>query len=57
MTENEWKLISDLKRKLIETDYIVLKYVEGLIDEEHWQVIKQDRANWRAQIKELEKKI
>lgn len=52
-----WERISELKHKLNETDYLVIKYVEGLIDEEHWKVIKQDRANWRAEIKELEKKL
>lgn len=47
--------ITELKRKLIETDYKAIKYAEGQISEEDYAPIKAERQSWRDEINELEK--
>jgi hypothetical protein len=49
--------ILELKRLLTETDYKVLKYIDGLISEEEYLLIKEERNDWRLEINELEAKI
>ena len=46
--------INELKEKLRETDYQAIKYAEGLIREEDYEVIKKQRQEWRDKINELE---
>ena len=46
--------ITELKRKLIETDYKAIKYAEGQISEEDYAPIKAERQSWRDEINELE---
>lgn len=47
----------ELLQKLRETDYITLKYIEGQISVEEWVPIKEQRAEWRKELEELEKGI
>lgn len=49
--------INELKIKLSQTDYKAIKYAEGLISEEDYMYIKNDRQIWRKQINEYEKLI
>lgn len=44
------------KKKLADTDYQVNKYVEGEYTEEEYAPKKAQRAAWRNEIRELEKK-
>lgn len=46
--------ISQLKIKLKETDYKAIKFAEGLISDEEYQPIKEQREEWRRQINEYE---
>lgn len=48
------KQIDTWKKNLADTDYLVLKYAEGLITESEWLIAKAERAQWRRQINELE---
>lgn len=48
-----WRL-RDLKQFLINTDYKVLKYMEGQITEEEFRQISAQRQAWRDEINELE---
>ena len=49
--------IDELKDKLTETDYKVMKYMEGQLDEEDWLIIKSQRQAWRDEINRLENKL
>lgn len=49
--------ISELKRKLSDTDYKAIKYVEGFLTEEEYKETKAQRQMWRDRINELESKI
>lgn len=49
--------ISELKAKLYETDYKAIKYAEGLISEEDYMPIKNDRKIYRQEINEYEELI
>ena len=49
--------IAELKQKLCDTDYLAIKYAEGLINEQDYQPIKTQRQQWRDRINELEKKL
>ena len=49
--------ISELKGKLIETDYQAIKYAEGQISETDYAPIKAQRQEWRNKINQLEKEI
>ena len=46
--------ISELKQKLLDTDYKAIKYAEGHISEEEYAPIKAERQEWRNRINELE---
>lgn len=46
--------IAQLKIKLRETDYKAIKFAEGLISDEEYQPIKEQREEWRRQINEYE---
>lgn len=47
--------INALKQNLARTDYKAIKYAEGLIPEEEYASIRQERQAWRDRINELEK--
>lgn len=49
--------IGELKTMLQATDYKAIKYAEGELSEYEYAPIKAQRAEWRRQINELEKKI
>ena len=51
---NELKEIEELKQKLIDSDYKAIKHSEGLISEEDYEPIKEQRQAWRDRINELE---
>ena len=46
--------ISELKKKLFDTDYKAIKYAEGLLTDEEYVEIKVQRELWRKRINELE---
>lgn len=46
--------IAELKAKLSETDYIVIKIAEGEATKEEYADILANRKAWRAEINELE---
>lgn len=49
--------ITALKMLLSGTDYKCLKYAEGALAEEEYAETKQQRAEWRRKINELEEKL
>ena len=49
--------ISLLKQKLANTDYQAIKYAEGAMTAAEYAPYKADRAKWRAEINDLEKKL
>lgn len=49
--------IDELKMKLSQTDYKAIKYVEGLITEEEYLPIKEERQSYRDKINEYEQEI
>ena len=49
--------INELKTLLEESDYKAIKYAEGLISEEEYAPIKQERQSYRAEINQLEAEI
>jgi hypothetical protein len=48
------KEILILKQKLNASDHKVIKYTEGILSLEEYEVIKKQREEWRNQINELE---
>lgn len=56
LTEIEQKILK-LQVKLSQTDYIVIKYVEGAISEADYLKIKSQRQAWRDEINRLEKEL
>lgn len=46
--------ISVCKQNLKLTDYKAIKFAEGLISDEEYQPIKEQREEWRRQINEYE---
>lgn len=46
--------INALKQLLAQTDYQALKFSDGAMAEEEYAPTRQQRAEWRAQINELE---
>ena len=46
--------ISELKKKLFDTDYKAIKYAEGLLTDEEYAEVKAQREEWRKRINELE---
>lgn len=49
--------IEALKQQLADTDYKAIKYAEGLITEEDYQPIREQRQAWREEINKLEKEV
>ena len=49
--------IANLKIKLKQTDYQAIKFAEGALLMSEYNAIKNQRAQWRAEINELEQKI
>lgn len=49
--------ILELKQKLASTDYEAIKFAEGAMTAAEYAPYKADRAKWRAEINELEKKL
>lgn len=49
--------IYDLKKKLADTDYKVIKYTEGELTEEEYTPVRDQRKVWRAEINKLEKTL
>lgn len=49
--------ISELKQKLASTDYEAIKFAEGAMTAAEYAPYKADRAKWRAEINDLEKKL
>ena len=52
--ENAIKEIQQLKKQLSDTDYKAIKYAEGEINPEEYLPIKNQRAEWRAKINQLQ---
>ena len=46
--------ITELKTLLLSTDYKAIKYAEGVLTEQEYLPIKEQRENWRKEINELE---
>lgn len=55
MNESEVKnnKIFDLKKKLLDTDYIVIKISEGVANKEDYEGLLKQRQMWRNEINEL----
>lgn len=51
------KQIEKQKEKLANSDYKILKYIEGLYTEEEFEKIKKERQKYRDNIKDLEKRF
>ena len=49
--------INVLKNKLYDTDYKAIKYAEGLLSEEEYAPIKEQRQTWRNEINTLEEEL
>ena len=50
----ERKRVRELKKLLADTDYKAIKYAEGVLSEEEYAVVKEQRIAWRKEINELE---
>ena len=48
------KEIAELKKKLADTDYMAIKYAEGVLSEKEYAEMKAQRQAWRDRINELE---
>lgn len=46
--------IEELKNLLKGTDYLTLKYLEGKLSEEEFNISCEKRENWRKEIRVLE---
>lgn len=53
--ENEAR-IAELKKKLSDTDYVVVKIAEGSATKEEYEDVISKRREWRKEINELEMK-
>lgn len=49
--------ISQLKIKLADSDYKILKYLEGELSQEEYDEIVAKRKEWRKEINELEEQL
>ncbi len=49
--------ILSLKRNLAETDYKLMKHMDGALTEEEYNAVRDQRAVWRKQINDLEAEI
>ena len=52
--ENAIQEITQLKKQLSDTDYKAIKFAEGEINPEDYLPIKNQRAEWRAKINQLQ---
>lgn len=52
--ENAIQEIANLKKQLSDTDYKAIKYAEGMLTEEEYAEVKEQRQGWRDRINELE---
>ena len=52
--ENAIQEINQLKKQLSDTDYKAIKFAEGEINPEEYLPIKNQRAEWRAKINQLQ---
>lgn len=52
--ENMISRIEFLKEQLKESDYKIIKHLEGVIEEKEYLLIKEERQKWRDEIKKLE---
>ena len=50
----KWQRIRELKQELANTDYLSIKHSDGAISDEEFEPIKEQRAQWRAEINEIE---
>ena len=49
--------LDELKRKLSETDYVVVKIAEGVATADEYSDVISQRAEWRSRINEIQKEI
>lgn len=49
--------LDELKRKLSETDYVVVKIAEGVSTADEYSGVISQRAEWRSRINEIQKEI
>lgn len=49
--------ITELKQLLNDSDYLVVKHMEGLIPEDEWEEIKAKRQSYRDEINQLEETL
>lgn len=54
-TELAQRRIDELKQKLLETDYAVIKIAEGAATVDEYAEVITNRSKWREEINELEK--
>lgn len=54
-TEKELK-IYELKKNLAESDYKLLKFIDGSLTESEYAPIRKQRQKWRDEINEIENK-
>ncbi len=52
--KKQYARIRELKKLLAESDYKALKYSEGVMTEEEYFPIREDREKWRAEINRIE---
>lgn len=46
--------IMELQRNLVNTDYKTLKYIEGELSQEEYDISCKEREEWREEIRKLE---
>lgn len=56
-TKHPYFCIREYKRMLADTDYLAIKYAEGLLTSEEYEVVKAQRQSLRAEINELKTKL
>ncbi len=49
--------IRELKERLAETDYKVIKHAEGSLPDDEFEAIKAERRSWREEINRLEESL
>ncbi|MBQ2329883.1 MAG: hypothetical protein II387_03930, partial [Oscillospiraceae bacterium] len=55
LLKDQYRLeIQQLKKQLSDTDYKAIKFAEGQISEDEYLPIKNQRAEWRAKINQLQ---
>lgn len=52
--EQPQDVITLLKQQLVDTDYQITKFVEGFLSVEEYLALRDQRAQWRVEINELE---